>query len=208
MAIHMFKSLEADNKTVKEWNVTYEGRVLFDGERNGYDDSDFYAIVWDEEAGEMRNITYASTRGWSYPNNAVVDFTEEKEPEAWAAMIAVLKPKFEAEARADLLEANKVPKVGDEVRVVHGPGIDTVGTVFWVGTNRAGRGETRCGVSASGKKVNGKFPDAVWTLLTNTEKTINVLSDEDEERLANIDGNKCVNAAVYGTRSGYGMCVI
>ena len=34
--------------------VSYEGAVLSTGEVNGYDDSDFYAVVWDEASGSIK----------------------------------------------------------------------------------------------------------------------------------------------------------
>lgn len=52
------------------------GRVLFTYERNGYDDSDFYA-VYVNDAGEVKTMEYASTRGWTYANGAVADATPE-----------------------------------------------------------------------------------------------------------------------------------
>ena len=57
--------------------TTHEGLVLETRERNYHDDSDFYAIVWDPETESSRNIEYATTRGWCYPNSAVVDASEE-----------------------------------------------------------------------------------------------------------------------------------
>ena len=56
---------------------THEGLVLATGEYNGYDDSDFYALVWNDEKGEPEKIIYATTRGWSYPNGATVDATPD-----------------------------------------------------------------------------------------------------------------------------------
>jgi hypothetical protein len=209
MAIRTFVKL-GDNNEVTEWKVAYENRVLYDGERNFHDDSDFYAIVWDDELGEMRNICYASTRGWSYPNNATVDFGPNREgcAEAYAAMVKVLREKLGAEARAALLVKRENPDVGDEVRVVHGPGLDTVGTVFWAGYGRGGRGELRVGVSASGEKVNGKYPDAVWTLMTNVDKTLVELTPEDEERIANVPDERFVATAINAARGGHGCIVI
>jgi hypothetical protein len=71
--------------------VTYEsehGLCLEKCERNGYDDSDFYMIVWNPETGKAENITYASTRGWSYPCYAsYVDAT----PDVRAAYDAACK---------------------------------------------------------------------------------------------------------------------
>lgn len=42
---------------------------LGDYERNGYDDSDFHVVYWDDRIGEIRNVQYGSTRyagGWNY----------------------------------------------------------------------------------------------------------------------------------------------
>lgn len=47
--------------------LTHEGFCLRDFERNGYDDSDFCMIVWNAEKHEPETVTFASTRGWSYP---------------------------------------------------------------------------------------------------------------------------------------------
>ena len=70
---------------------SHKGLVLNTYERNGRDDSDFFAVVWNPEKGHCEHIEYASTRGWSYPNNAIVDAT----PETLAAYAA-----FQAEKRA------------------------------------------------------------------------------------------------------------
>ena len=45
----------------------YENRVLSLGEHNGYHDSDFYAMVWDDETESVKKVVFASTRGWCYP---------------------------------------------------------------------------------------------------------------------------------------------
>ncbi len=57
--------------------TTYVGCVVAVGERNGYDDSDFIATVWDEDKGQFKTIVYASTRGWTYPNGAKMDAPRE-----------------------------------------------------------------------------------------------------------------------------------
>lgn len=46
---------------------THVGLCLSRREINMHDDSDFVMIVWNDEKGEPETITYASTRGWSYP---------------------------------------------------------------------------------------------------------------------------------------------
>lgn len=47
--------------------TSHHGLCIKSYERNGYDDSDFFMIVWNEEAGKPETIEFASTRGWSYP---------------------------------------------------------------------------------------------------------------------------------------------
>jgi hypothetical protein len=55
----------------------YEGCVVENRERNRYDDSDFYAIVWDEEQKKFIPVDYGSTRYWSHQTGCVVDASEE-----------------------------------------------------------------------------------------------------------------------------------
>jgi hypothetical protein len=35
---------------------------------NGYDDSDFYMLVWDPVTVKAERILFATTRGWTYPS--------------------------------------------------------------------------------------------------------------------------------------------
>ena len=51
---------------VAEYGVTYEGCVLATREVNGYDDSDFVALCWDETEQKVVRVTYATTRCWTY----------------------------------------------------------------------------------------------------------------------------------------------
>jgi hypothetical protein len=68
----------SDNSDFKIFTRTqYQGCVLDTYERNGYDDSDFYATVWDEQSQSVKTIEYATTRGWTYCNGASVDATSE-----------------------------------------------------------------------------------------------------------------------------------
>lgn len=46
---------------------TSVGLCLHEFERNGYDDSDFFMVVWDEATQEPRIEMFASTRFWSGP---------------------------------------------------------------------------------------------------------------------------------------------
>lgn len=57
--------------------TSHAGCVLDKWERNGYDDSDFFALVWNEETQATEVIEYATTRGWTYANGATIDATPE-----------------------------------------------------------------------------------------------------------------------------------
>lgn len=59
-----------------EVEVQYEGAVLQTWERNGYHDSDFYALVFDEATNKVFSVEYASTRG-AGGGYAKVDVTDE-----------------------------------------------------------------------------------------------------------------------------------
>ena len=56
---------------------THHGLVLSEFERNGYNDSDFYAVVWDVVNKCPQQIQYATTRAWTYDCGCVVDATPE-----------------------------------------------------------------------------------------------------------------------------------
>lgn len=77
------------NKGKYELEVSYEGCVLRIGEHNYYDDSDFYAVVWDEETQSTRKITYATTRAWTTYNHAERDATDEVRKKADAYELKV-----------------------------------------------------------------------------------------------------------------------
>lgn len=117
-----------------EYEVSFEGAVLAEFERNFHDDSDFYAVVWDAEAQDVREIQYATTRGWTYRNSVRVDATDEVR----AAAGEVLARRYSAAAAAKANAEARVPKLGSRVRVVKGRKVPvgTEGTVFWVGPDR------------------------------------------------------------------------
>lgn len=148
---------------------TYEGAVLNTGERNGYDDSDFYADVWDEASKSIKRVDYATTRGWTYLNGAAVDATPEVIEKANAYARARALESFKAAAAAD---ARKVAK-GKRVKVVKGRKVPkgTEGTVFWVGAGRAySYSQAKWGVP---DRVGFRTADGTvhWTAASNLEVT-------------------------------------
>ena len=131
---------DAEGKFVKAGaltghDVAYEGAVLETRERNYHDDSDFYAIVWDEATQAIITVEYATTRFYTYDNYARVDAT----PEVMAKVEAYLERRHLELWRAENKRQAQNPAVfGKTVRVVKGRKVPvgTVGEVFWVGEQR------------------------------------------------------------------------
>jgi hypothetical protein len=121
------------------WMVeTHKGLVLELREMNGYDDSDFYARVWNDETGTVDRVTYASTRGWTYPNGAAVDATDEVKAK-YAALCAKELAEARAAAAAREAAAPAKGKKAKTVRNVRGKNAieaGVTGTIFWVGADR------------------------------------------------------------------------
>lgn len=135
--------------------TTHEGLVLATRERNGYDDSDFYAVVWDPENKTVGTVEYASTRYWTYANSATPDATPEVlvEVEAWLAdqrdrqveyMAAVDASEIRPGVTVEVVKGRKVP-------------VGTVAEVVWRGVDRyrSGRWSTsyRVGLMVDGERV-------------------------------------------------------
>lgn len=67
---------------------SHNGYCLYDYERNSYDDSDWYMVVWNPVEKKPEHICFASTRGWTYPTyGSRPDATPEvmAEYNAWKA---------------------------------------------------------------------------------------------------------------------------
>lgn len=137
--------------------TTHQGQVLYTGEHNWYDDSDFYAMVWDDEAGKPVEVTYASTRGWTYPNHAEADATPEVQAkyEAWRAA-------REAERRAaEAAREAATPRRGKRLRVVKGRKVPVgvEGECIWTGNGHYG---PRVGIKDDEGEVH-------WTAASNVQ---------------------------------------
>lgn len=118
--------------------VTYAGATLGTYERNGYDDSDFYAIVWDDETQSIKDVEYASTRGWTYHNHASVDATPEVLDKARVWFANFLLTLWLSEAA----EEAATPVKGDRVRslTTRGKNVGVEGVVMWRGESRSAYG--------------------------------------------------------------------
>jgi hypothetical protein len=110
---------------------SYVGAVLCTWERNGHDDSDFYALVWDAETSSCKAVEYASTRGWTYHNGAHVDASESVQQVARES----LREKARAYFLANEAERLAVVSIGDTVRstTTRGKYVGVEGIVKWIG---------------------------------------------------------------------------
>ena len=124
MAVRMQVAGTTDDPKI---DTSYAGAVLDVWERNGYNDSDFYAIVWDEASGTVKQVEYATTRGWTYNNSATIDATEDVKAKAEAWLADVIEKLLTSAHIADA--ANPTP--GKRVRSTTTRGKNK-GLVGWV----------------------------------------------------------------------------
>lgn len=124
---------------------SHHGLVLALIEENRYDDSDFFALVWNRSLGAPERVQYATTRFWSGASGASVDATDEVRAawEAYRAKEAAATAETAAanlevvmEARAAVAaEFERVSSLkGLAVRIKGG----SVLTLFWVGRSKSG----------------------------------------------------------------------
>lgn len=112
----------------------YEGCVLDWYEHNGYDDSDWYAICWNEEKQTIDKVLFDTTR-CACSGRAEIDATPEVLRKVYHYWKALGKSLFDG--RTNRMQAMKI-HVGDTVRVIAGRKFKkgSVGKVFWCGTCR------------------------------------------------------------------------
>ncbi len=131
------------------WVVSHEGLVVARREANFWDDSDFYAVVWED--GKSREIQYGTTRAWTYNSSAVVDASPEVKAAYEAAETEARVAYAEYLERLETERLAGLPTKGKTVKVVKGRKIPvgTVGTVFWYGDGQWG---WRVGLEFEGKR--------------------------------------------------------
>ncbi len=120
--------IKTDNGT----EIMYKGCVLDLRERNYYDDSDFYAIVWDEEKQIIKDIEYATTRFPSDGSYAEIDATKEVIQKAEKYMENRYFDEWKKwnKQQAETVEKEKTVKVVKGRKVP----IGTIGKVFFIKT--------------------------------------------------------------------------
>jgi hypothetical protein len=150
----------------------FEGRVIETRERNFYHDSDFYAVVWDDEAADIREIEYATTR-FGGGGGATADLTPEWEADMKARLASKAAGILMDAARAD----RATPGMGKHVVVVAGRRKGLHGVVInQKGPELYGRREVvRLLISPAGALADdGSWapdPAAVWVFQHNARVT-------------------------------------
>lgn len=131
----------------------YVGCVLSTYERNGMNDSDWYAICWDREKQKVVEVEYDTTRAGG-GGRAEIDATGEVLREVYRWYKQIGRGLFDGRTNPE--QAKKVRK-GDTVRVVQGRKIQkgTEGVVFWIGTRYnqySHMEEERVGIEVDGER--------------------------------------------------------
>lgn len=135
---------------------THNGLCIREYERNGYNDSDFYMVVWNEADQKPQSIEFASTRGWSYPClGSYVDAT----PEVLAKYEAYEAARRDRERKAYEAAQALIPAKGKTLEVIKGRKVakGTKGLCIWTGAGTWGK---RVGLKDASGNVH-------WTALSN-----------------------------------------
>lgn len=164
--------METITSAMCDYDRNFNGCVLALGERNGYHDSDFFATVWDEEAGCVRTIEDGTTRFHAPSKYSRADATEEVVAKARAWWAEKVGPK---QAYAVLVGRAMYIDVGCEVEVFKGRKIakGTRGEVVWRGNDAFKANGYRIGI----RLLNGT---RVYTSLDNVFK-LNVKQPSEGE---------------------------
>jgi|SaaInlV_165m_DNA_1040744.scaffolds.fasta_scaffold19760_2 hypothetical protein len=131
----LFTPVYSDNRDgghaeILETKETFVGKVLETYEENGYHDSDFYAVVWDDETDSLIHKQFSTTRFYSNGYGAKIDATEEVIAKATAERT---KRFLNSAIEADEEKAKTIAK-GKKVEVVSGrKNRGAIGEVFWIG---------------------------------------------------------------------------
>lgn len=137
-----------------KYYAQYDGCVINWYERNGYNDSDWYAVVWDEQSQSVIEINYDTTRAGG-GGRCEIDATDEVLRKVYRFYANQGRTHFDNVT--NIRQAKEVTK-GTLVRVIKGRKIPqgSSGVCFWVGEvlNRYTlKCEDRVGVEIDGEKV-------------------------------------------------------
>jgi hypothetical protein len=152
---------------------TLKGRILDKFERNGYDDSDFIAIFWNDALECIDSLEYASTRYHS-DSYAVVDADDVIKEKAakWNENFILNQLILEDTRNAQKVEADKMVRISSGRK-----NVGTVGKVFWM-KEIIQYGKTqyiKIGIALDEEKEDNKYKNVVWTY----EKNLKVVNPEE-----------------------------
>lgn len=159
----------------------YKGAVLATYERNGYHDSDFFAVAWNQESQAVIGFEYGTTR---FGNGGYADVDATPEVIELAKQYkSLVQTKHENELQA---LRNKLMATGITVQVKLSRGKNkhlngALGTVFWVGNGYA-KHSIRVGVEVSGERIfldsknllaieDGKAVERNWEMVEHEIKS-------------------------------------
>jgi hypothetical protein len=199
-----------DQKTDPVYEKWAVGCVVTTRERNGYDDSDFYAIYWDPEAKRLNEVEYATTRFATDGNSAYADAKDGPywdEIQAWLRNFNV-KQIREAEIARWQQEAyySCLPQKGAKVKVVKGRKVPkgTEGIVFWTGERQRYGWDFYHGSHDSNVPGRIGFKDAKdntwWTDAGNVE----VLIEDPEDVVPPFTPKSDAEVIAMADRAGLG----
>ena len=177
---------------ILETKETYVGRVLETYEENGYHDSDFYAIVWDDETNSLIHKQFATTRFYSNGYGATIDAT----PEIIEKATAERKERFLKSTIENDQETAKSIVKGKMVEINRGrKNRGIIGEIFWVGNpdkfSYYAKEHRSIGIKLDDERDdNGKFKNIVFAYDYNCD-VINFESHlTDTKELEEIATNK------------------
>lgn len=159
-------------------DTLFAGGVIAMREYNGYHDSDFYVIAWDEEKQAVTKYEYATTR-FGGGGSAAVDATPEAKAKANAWAYNFMKRFYFDGYIAEIAK----PQKGDTVTVVKGrkAPVGTTGKLFWIGHERTYGGYSKwsqttvqkVGIALDEEKDDkGRYKNVVWTYMANIKADI------------------------------------
>lgn len=175
----METAIAASTPKCDYYDRDFTGCVLGVTENNGYHDSDFFAIVWDNEQNCVRTIEDGTTRAYApskyHRPDASIEVLE-KARAWWASEIGPKKAKEALLARANAIEIGSIVKAVKGRKIPKG----TVGEVVWKGKDAYNRYATRIGIKVGGVTL--------FTNMSNVLK-LNVFEPTDVEIVNWIKSN-------------------
>lgn len=192
---------------------TYYGSVLAITENNGYNDSDFFAIVWDEEEQCIKSISDGTTRFAAPPKYHRADASEEVRAKADNWLRTVYLPPLAKKSLIKQRTSLETLQFGEQVAIVKGRKypIGTKGEVFGVYANQFYRDYSRKGWSVKikrfdpkSKNVGIRLPDGsrIFTSLANVERLSTAVPTQEE---ISGEANRLASHGVQSVFSGWFM---